>query len=322
MKSKRCFIALSICILFIQCHQKTEIQKQSEKLFVVSTDGLILREKPSKDSKKILLIPFGAETELMENSEELDYIDGFFANWNKIKYNDKEGYAFSAYLTRDLNEYRNLQKKTWKELEELAKPLFHTDPEKSSHLYSLAYLKRNGGYGCFRTIISDMHKCIEQCIKVAEPIYCRNFQKVFHKENFQDTATFLRKQMENGSISEIIPYLFSCIQGQRICYHCDEFGMTSSESKLRLIAVQRDKIDFYLTKINTPEKTIEFFPKKNSEKGLYEKYMGRTDDYMQEVPFLKFTFLKNAKQDEDWKIQDIDGRILILNPVKFCYFGA
>ncbi|HMZ60735.1 MAG TPA: hypothetical protein PL048_18310, partial [Leptospiraceae bacterium] len=84
MKSKRCFIALSICILFIQCHQKTEIQKQSEKLFVVSTDGLILREKPSKDSKKILLIPFGAETELMENSEELDYIDGFFANWNKI----------------------------------------------------------------------------------------------------------------------------------------------------------------------------------------------------------------------------------------------
>ncbi len=269
MKSKLHFFIISVCILFIQCHQKAEIQKKSEKLFVVSSDGLILREKPSKDSKKILLIPFGAETELMENSGEQDYIDGFFADWKKIKYNDKEGYVFSAYLAKDLNEYRNLQKKTWKELEELAKPLFHTDPEKSSHLYSLAYLKRNGGEGCYpESKISGLEKCTDYCIKAAEPVYCRNFQTVFHKENFQDTAAFIIKQMENGSIAEIIPYLFSCIQGQRICYHCDGFGMTSSESKLRLIAVHIDKVDFSRTKINTFEKTIEFFPKKNSEQGL------------------------------------------------------
>ena len=259
----------------------------------------------------------------MENSGKPDYIDGFFASWKKIKYNDKEGYVFSAYLSKDLNEYRNLQKKTWKELEELAKPLFQSDPEKSSHLYSLAYLKRYGGYGCFRTIISDMHKCIEQCIKVAEPIYCRNFQKVFHKENFQDTAAFIRDKTETGSMSKIIPYLFSCIQEQRLGYNDDNdgFAMTSSESKLRLIAEQRDKIDFSRTKINTSEKTIEFFPKKNSEKGIFEKYMRRTDDYMENEPFLKFIFVKNAKQDENWKIQYIDGRILILNPVKFCFVG-
>lgn len=322
MKSTLLFFALSVCILLIQCGQKTEAPKKTERLFVVSSDGLILREKPSKDSKKILLIPFGAETELMENSDEPDYIDGFFANWKKIKYNDKEGYVFSAYLAKDLNEYRNLQKKTWKELEDLAKPLFHTDPEKSSHLYSLALLKKYGRYGCAQPSYSDQKKCIELCTKSAEPVYCRNFQTVFHKENFQDTAAFIRDKTETGSMSEIIPYLFSCIQGQRICYACDGFALTSSESKLRLIAEHWDKIDFSRTKINTSEKTIEFFPKKNSEKGLYEKYIGDTDIYMENEPFLKFIFVKNAKQDEDWKIQYIDGRILILNPVKFCYFGA
>ena len=325
MKTKLSFFIFSAVLHFIGCERKdikTEIHKDLIKLYAASSDGLILREKPSRDSKKILLIPFGAETEVLEDFGEPAYIDGFFALWKKIRYNQKVGYVFSAYLTENLKDYRELQKKDWKGLEDLGKSFFSSDPKKSSHLYSLAFLKRNGGSECHpESKISDLNKCTEQCLKAAEPIYCGNFQNIFHQENFQNTASLISEKLEKGNISEIMKFSLNCIQGQRICYHCDGFALSSTAAKLGLIQEHRDRIDFSTTKISSSEKTVEFFPKKNTENGLYRNYMGNSDEYMKNEPFLKFRFRTDSKKDENWKIEYLDGRILILNPERFCYLG-
>lgn len=72
----------------------------AEKRFVYARSGLNLRKGPNLKDEKIETIPFGAELELLESSNEDLTIDGLQGKMVKVRYKDQEGYMFEGYLSK------------------------------------------------------------------------------------------------------------------------------------------------------------------------------------------------------------------------------
>ncbi len=70
---------------------------KKDKAVVTAKSGLGMREKPNKDAKLVDLLPANAVVEVLEKSEE-GTVKGKKNNWYKVKHNNKEGFAFGAYL--------------------------------------------------------------------------------------------------------------------------------------------------------------------------------------------------------------------------------
>ena len=93
--------------------------------YVISTDGLKLRTKPHRQSKVLQTVLFGEKVQVIApqhfgrdtvgqleyfNIEEKPFqvpIDGY---WVKVRYKQTEGYMFSAYLGRAINEVQEADK--------------------------------------------------------------------------------------------------------------------------------------------------------------------------------------------------------------------
>jgi len=96
----------------------TELEDNEKQ--VVSRTGLNMREYPSINSRKIMTIPYGAIVEFIEENRkdsigEYKYNEGkmvkeipIVSSWNKVKYNQKEGYVFGAYLYKGEEKKRIL----------------------------------------------------------------------------------------------------------------------------------------------------------------------------------------------------------------------
>lgn len=69
----------------------TKISQAGDNMVKVTTHNLNLRTAPSIEDEIILTIPKGDKVEIIENSDL----------WNKVKYNGKEGFVSSAYLTKE-----------------------------------------------------------------------------------------------------------------------------------------------------------------------------------------------------------------------------
>ncbi len=67
-------------------------------MWVTAEEGLNLREFPQINSDKIDLIPYGAEVIIKNNKKVNDTVGKTKGNWINIVYNDREGWAFDAYL--------------------------------------------------------------------------------------------------------------------------------------------------------------------------------------------------------------------------------
>lgn len=70
---------------------------------VTTESGVILRDKPSKEGKKVSVAPQNARVEIVNNCSMLKQstavtIEGTSGYWVKIKYKGKEGYVFSGFL--------------------------------------------------------------------------------------------------------------------------------------------------------------------------------------------------------------------------------
>ncbi len=74
-----------------------EAQKRVER-FVVSTDGLIMRENPDKSARKIDLIKFGEKVNLISEGSETVFLSGEYGRWSQVTWNDKTGWVFGGYL--------------------------------------------------------------------------------------------------------------------------------------------------------------------------------------------------------------------------------
>lgn len=70
---------------------------KKNKAVVSAKSGLGMREKAEKNAKLVELLPANSVVEVLEKGDEAT-IKGKKANWYKVKYNSKEGYAFGAYL--------------------------------------------------------------------------------------------------------------------------------------------------------------------------------------------------------------------------------
>jgi uncharacterized protein YgiM (DUF1202 family) len=73
---------------------------KTDPLQVNAQGGVSLRDKPSKEGKRLTTLPDKAIVFLMESlTNTYEEIDGKAGNWVKVWYEGKEGYAFNPYLT-------------------------------------------------------------------------------------------------------------------------------------------------------------------------------------------------------------------------------
>lgn len=91
-----------------------QLSKPSVFYYVNSKSGLRLRENPSLDSDKIVLIPFNSPVEILAEDDHETTIDNKTGKWLKISFIDEkgngyDGYAFSPYLSPE-NQIRFFNK--------------------------------------------------------------------------------------------------------------------------------------------------------------------------------------------------------------------
>ena len=96
---KTIFIILIISIANFCSSQELEYSI-GDTLSIFTKSGLNLRKLPNKESEIITKINFGNKLQIAELTINNETIEGRNGNWIKVKYEDKEGYLFSGYLTK------------------------------------------------------------------------------------------------------------------------------------------------------------------------------------------------------------------------------
>ncbi|WP_167883646.1 SH3 domain-containing protein [Leptospira ognonensis] len=81
-----------------------QLTKASIFYYVNTKSGLRLRENPSLDSPKLLLIPYNSPLEILAEDDKDTTIDNKIGRWLKVSFRDEkddnhEGYVFSHYLS-------------------------------------------------------------------------------------------------------------------------------------------------------------------------------------------------------------------------------
>lgn len=70
------------------------------KLFVLSEKGLNLRESPQANGKKVTLVPYANQVEILEISKANPYVsEGIQGHWIKVSHKKFTGYVFDGYLS-------------------------------------------------------------------------------------------------------------------------------------------------------------------------------------------------------------------------------
>ncbi|MBM9548430.1 SH3 domain-containing protein [Leptospira sp. 201903074] len=74
-----------------------------------TNSGLILREKPTKNSNKIVLLPDKTKVKIISELTISDQVDGINGKWIKVQFKDSIGYVFDYYLVFDseISELKN-----------------------------------------------------------------------------------------------------------------------------------------------------------------------------------------------------------------------
>ncbi len=73
-----------------------------DSLSVIAESGLLIREKPNKESKVVTKIEFGTRIRRLYTRAKSDTIDKHIAKWELIEYNGVKGYVWGLYLSRHI----------------------------------------------------------------------------------------------------------------------------------------------------------------------------------------------------------------------------
>ena len=73
-------------------------ERSSVRTLAVNADALNVREGPSMQSETVGTLRYGDEVEVLEYSENAEYIDGNYAKWARVRQRYLEGWVFSHYL--------------------------------------------------------------------------------------------------------------------------------------------------------------------------------------------------------------------------------
>lgn len=99
--SRFLFLILATIILFYFPLFAISDYETGAKLNVLTKNGINLRDNPSSNGKKLVLIPFGSQLEVVKTNKSNPYssegINGF---WIEVKYKKFTGYVFDGYLSK------------------------------------------------------------------------------------------------------------------------------------------------------------------------------------------------------------------------------
>lgn len=102
------FLTISVLICFAIQNCK-EFRSSPGYFKVRANSGLILREKPTRESNKILTLPKHTTGEIIEETKIRENINGRKGDWLKVKHNERIGYIFSGYasISKDLATFQD-----------------------------------------------------------------------------------------------------------------------------------------------------------------------------------------------------------------------
>ena len=99
MKNVISLLLLSFMFVFVvTCSKKKNIDNLSNYQYVISENGVILRESPSIESRSLKVIPFKTKLLIKESNERLAVVNNIADKWYKVEWNGIVGYVFSGYL--------------------------------------------------------------------------------------------------------------------------------------------------------------------------------------------------------------------------------
>ena len=99
MKNVISLLLLSFMFVFVvTCSKKKNIDNLSNYQYVISENGVILRESPSIESRSLKVIPFKTKLLIKESNERLAVENNMADKWYKVEWNGSVGYVFGGYL--------------------------------------------------------------------------------------------------------------------------------------------------------------------------------------------------------------------------------
>jgi hypothetical protein len=74
--------------------------RRTERTKVIAADGLYLRDAPSIEAAKLILMKAGATVMILSRApgKDHEYHDGRSGVWCRVRFRGREGYAFSGFL--------------------------------------------------------------------------------------------------------------------------------------------------------------------------------------------------------------------------------
>jgi len=88
-----------LLLIFLFIVSSALMYSETKEYFVSSKSGLVLRQKPSVSSEKILVIPYMSSVTVKDINGPKEVISNIEANWYKIDYQGITGWVFSGFLT-------------------------------------------------------------------------------------------------------------------------------------------------------------------------------------------------------------------------------
>jgi hypothetical protein len=80
------------------------VNAQTSFMFVDSTEGLRVRNRPSLNSEIIYLLPNKSKVEVIQENNEKINLDGILGNWILVNHNTIRGWVFSGYLVPNIED--------------------------------------------------------------------------------------------------------------------------------------------------------------------------------------------------------------------------
>ncbi|MCB1172494.1 MAG: SH3 domain-containing protein [Leptospiraceae bacterium] len=95
--------ALLVSLLWNQCGQTESNQdSNSISMFVAANSGLVVRDAPNTKGKKLGVLPFGSEVNVVKQAPDQVSIGGKHGRWTQIDFEGTQGWVFGGFLTANV----------------------------------------------------------------------------------------------------------------------------------------------------------------------------------------------------------------------------
>lgn len=96
---KRLLVFIIIAAALIGCKKKEDSSAtDTSKQYVISQNGINLRDKPDTTATSLTVIPYGEMVTVKEKSSEEKTINSVKGFWNKVSWKDKTGWVFGGFI--------------------------------------------------------------------------------------------------------------------------------------------------------------------------------------------------------------------------------